>query len=64
MAESVDISEDAVVVEVKEGAVEGDVHNCLFAKRVSPDRLFSGADVRAGEEVHHIAWLAAPHSSV
>ena len=34
LAESVDVGKDAVVVEVEEGAIEGDVHYCLFAEGV------------------------------
>ena len=34
LTESVDVSKDAVVVEVKEGAVEGDIHDCLLAEGV------------------------------
>ena len=59
-----DIGEDAVVVEVKEGVIERDVHDCLFAEGVPADRFFSGADIGAGEEVHDVAWLTAPHGPV
>src|SRR6266566_2501868 len=34
LAESMDVGEDAVVVEVEEGAIKGDVHDCLFPERV------------------------------
>ena len=64
MAESVDVGEDAVVVEVKEGAIKGDVHDCLFTEGVPTDRFFSSADVGAGEEVHDVAWLTTPHGPV
>ena len=64
MAESVDISEDAVVVEVEEGAIEGNVHYCLFAERVTANRLLSSADVGSSEEVHDVTQLAVPHGSV
>ena len=34
LTESMDVSEDAVVVEVEEGTVEGDVHDCLLAEGI------------------------------
>ncbi len=32
-----DVGEDAVVVEVEEGAIEGDVHDCLFPEGIPTD---------------------------
>ena len=64
LAESVNISEDAMIVEVKKGTVEGDVHHRLFAEGISANRFLSGTDVGAGEEVHDVAWLAALHGPV
>src|SRR6266566_3764486 len=37
LAESMDVSEDAVVVEVEEGAIKGDVHDCLFPEGIPTD---------------------------
>ncbi len=34
MAELVDVGKDAMVVKVKEGTIEGDVHDRLFAEGV------------------------------
>ncbi len=64
LAESVDVGEDAMVMEVEDGAIEGDVHDRLFPEGVTPDRFFSCADVGASEEVNHVAWLSVPHGSV
>ncbi len=64
LTESVDVGEDAVVVEVEEGAVKGDVHYRLLAEGVSADRFFSSANVGASEEGHDVARLAAPHGPV
>src|SRR6266566_9868349 len=40
-----DVGKDAVVMEVKEGAVEGDVHDCLLAEGVSANRFLLYADI-------------------
>jgi len=64
LAESVDVGKDAVVMEVEEGAIEGDVHYCLFAEGVAANRFLSSADVGASKEVHDVARLAAPHGSI
>ena len=34
MAESVDIGKDAMVMEIEEGTVKGDVHDCLLAEGI------------------------------
>ena len=59
-----DVGKNAMVMEVEEGVIEGDVHYRLLAEGVSANRFFSGANVRVGEEVHHVAWLAVPHGPV
>ena len=64
LTESVDVGEDAVVVKVEEGAIEGDVHDCLFAEGVPTDRFFSSADVGASKEVHDVTRLVASHGPV
>ena len=64
LAELVDVGEDAVVMEVEEGVIEGDVHHHLFAEGVSANRFLSGTDVGVGEEVHDVAWLATPHGPI
>src|SRR6266566_144074 len=51
-------------MEVKEGSIKRDVHNCLLPKGVPPNRFFVGTDIGAGKEVHDIAWLTTPHGSV
>ena len=53
-----------MVVEVNEGMIEGDVHDCLFPKGVSPNRFFMGANVGVGKKVHNITRLTAPHGSI
>jgi len=64
LTESVDVSQDAMVVEVKEGMVEGDVHHRLFSEGIPTDRLLASADIGAGKKVDHIAWLPMPHSPI
>jgi len=53
-----------MVMEVKKGVIKGDVHDCLFPKRVPPNRLFVSANIGAGEKVNHIAWLSMPHGPI
>src|SRR6266576_2941043 len=64
LAELMDIGQNSVVMEVEEGMIEGDIHGCLFPKGVPPDRFLMGANIGAGEEIDHVAWLSAPHGSV
>ena len=51
-------------MEVKEGVIEGDVHDHLFPKGVPPNRFFACANIGAGEKVDHIAWLSMPHGPI
>ena len=64
MAESVDVSEDAVVMEVEDGTIKGDVHDCLFPEGITPDRFFVCADIGAGEEVDYVTWLTMSHGPI
>ncbi len=64
LAESMDIGQNSVVMEVEEGVVKRNIHNCLFSERVPSYRLFAGANVGVREEVDHIAQLAMPHGPI
>jgi len=64
LSEAVDISQDSVVMKVKEGMIEGDIHDHLFPEGVSSYGLLSGANVGLGEKVNYVARLSVSHSPI